>query len=162
MVVVEAGGREEGGDNNDGKERKKKKVMMIMEEEADGCSDGGRESRKNLNHKKWVAKEASKLSRDVESQRVRSGGRHESHTYPVSIAADLENPSSEKFTLGDPSVTRISTSPLGDAYDVVTRAKTALELQCPGIVSCADILAIAIRDLITMVGGPFYKTSPRR
>lgn len=52
--------------------------------------------------------------------------------------------------------TDINLSLPGDAYDVVTRAKTALELQCPGIVSCADILAVATRDLITMVGGPFY------
>lgn len=44
----------------------------------------------------------------------------------------------------------------GDGFDVVIRAKTALELKCPGIVSCADILAVATRDLITMVGGPFY------
>jgi peroxidase len=35
--------------------------------------------------------------------------------------------------------------------------KTALELTCPGIVSCSDILAQATRDLVTMVGGPFYK-----
>lgn len=44
----------------------------------------------------------------------------------------------------------------GDGLDVVTRAKTAVELQCPGIVSCADVLAIAARDLVTMVGGPYY------
>ncbi|KAL3654126.1 Peroxidase 6 [Castilleja foliolosa] len=44
----------------------------------------------------------------------------------------------------------------GDAFDVITRAKTRLELSCPGIVSCADILAEATRDLVSMVGGPFY------
>ncbi|XP_051146074.1 peroxidase 6 [Andrographis paniculata] len=44
----------------------------------------------------------------------------------------------------------------GDAFDVVTRAKTRLELECPGVVSCADILAEATRDLVSMVGGPFY------
>lgn len=44
----------------------------------------------------------------------------------------------------------------GDAFDVVVRAKTALELTCPKIVSCADILAQATRDLVIMVGGPFY------
>ncbi|KAH6756411.1 Peroxidase superfamily protein [Perilla frutescens var. hirtella] len=44
----------------------------------------------------------------------------------------------------------------GDAFDVVIRAKTRLELECPGIVSCSDILAEATRDLVTMVGGPFY------
>lgn len=45
----------------------------------------------------------------------------------------------------------------GDAFDVVIRAKTALELTCPGIVSCSDILAQTTRDLVIMVGGPFYK-----
>ncbi|KAG2714463.1 hypothetical protein I3843_03G030500 [Carya illinoinensis] len=44
----------------------------------------------------------------------------------------------------------------GDAFDVVVRAKTALELACPNTVSCADILAVATRDLVTMVGGPYY------
>lgn len=44
----------------------------------------------------------------------------------------------------------------GDAFDVITRAKTALELQCPNTVSCSDILAVATRDLVTMVGGPYY------
>lgn len=45
----------------------------------------------------------------------------------------------------------------GDAFDVIVRAKTALELSCPGIVSCSDILAQTTRDLVVMVGGPFYE-----
>lgn len=45
----------------------------------------------------------------------------------------------------------------GDAFDVITRAKTNLELTCPGVVSCADILSQVTRDLIKMVGGPFYE-----
>ncbi|XP_041008418.1 peroxidase 63-like [Juglans microcarpa x Juglans regia] len=44
----------------------------------------------------------------------------------------------------------------GDAFDVVVRAKIALELACPSTVSCADILAVTTRDLISMVGGPYY------
>ncbi|GAB4854809.1 Peroxidase 63 [Ancistrocladus abbreviatus] len=44
----------------------------------------------------------------------------------------------------------------GDGFDVIVRAKTALELACPGVVSCSDILAVATRDLVTMVGGPYY------
>ncbi|XP_059670223.1 peroxidase 63-like [Cornus florida] len=44
----------------------------------------------------------------------------------------------------------------GDGFDVVVRAKTALELACPATVSCADILAVAARDLVTMMGGPYY------
>jgi peroxidase len=50
----------------------------------------------------------------------------------------------------------INLSLAGDGFDLITRAKTALELECPRIVSCADILATATRDLITMVGGPNY------
>uniref|UniRef100_M4DZZ3 Peroxidase n=1 Tax=Brassica campestris TaxID=3711 RepID=M4DZZ3_BRACM len=44
----------------------------------------------------------------------------------------------------------------GDAFDIVNRIKTALELSCPGVVSCADILAQATRGLVTMVGGPYF------
>lgn len=44
----------------------------------------------------------------------------------------------------------------GDGFDVVIRAKTAIELSCPGVVSCSDILAVATRNLVTMMGGPYY------
>ncbi|KAG6633074.1 peroxidase 65-like [Carya illinoinensis] len=50
----------------------------------------------------------------------------------------------------------INFSLAGDAFDVIVRAKTALELTCPGIVSCSDILAQATRNLINMIGGPYY------
>ncbi|KAG8082282.1 hypothetical protein GUJ93_ZPchr0014g47034 [Zizania palustris] len=44
----------------------------------------------------------------------------------------------------------------GDAFDVVVRAKAALEVACPGAVSCADILALAARDLVGILGGPRF------
>lgn len=44
----------------------------------------------------------------------------------------------------------------GDAFDVVARSKITLELSCPGIVSCSDVLAQATRDLIAIAGGPSY------
>ncbi|BAT94602.1 hypothetical protein LR48_Vigan588s001200 [Vigna angularis] len=44
----------------------------------------------------------------------------------------------------------------GDAFDVIVKIKNALELACPGIVSCSDIVAQATRDLVKMVGGPYY------
>ncbi|KAJ8491100.1 hypothetical protein OPV22_012821 [Ensete ventricosum] len=45
----------------------------------------------------------------------------------------------------------------GDGFDAIVRAKIALELQCPGVVSCADVLALATRELVLMLGGPFYR-----
>ncbi|GLJ28584.1 hypothetical protein SUGI_0563130 [Cryptomeria japonica] len=44
----------------------------------------------------------------------------------------------------------------GDGFDTVIKAKQAVENVCPNTVSCADILAIATRDVIALVGGPTY------
>ncbi|CAD6260618.1 unnamed protein product [Miscanthus lutarioriparius] len=44
----------------------------------------------------------------------------------------------------------------GDAFDAVGRAKAALESACPGVVSCADVLALAARDLVAILGGPRF------
>ncbi|XP_068643504.1 peroxidase 31-like [Aristolochia californica] len=44
----------------------------------------------------------------------------------------------------------------GDGFDIVIRTKAALELACPGVVSCADILVLVTRNLVKMVGGPYY------
>ncbi|EOA21047.1 hypothetical protein CARUB_v10001386mg [Capsella rubella] len=45
----------------------------------------------------------------------------------------------------------------GDGFDTVIKAKAAVEAQCPGVVSCADILALAARDVVVLVGGPGFK-----
>ncbi|KAL5214317.1 hypothetical protein ABZP36_003469 [Zizania latifolia] len=47
----------------------------------------------------------------------------------------------------------------GDSFDVVARAKAALEVACPSAVSCADILALAARDLVGILGGPRFPVS---
>ncbi|XP_030500181.2 peroxidase P7 [Cannabis sativa] len=42
-------------------------------------------------------------------------------------------------------------------YEVVDHIKAKLEKACPGVVSCADILAIAARDSVVHLGGPSWK-----
>ncbi|OMO68940.1 Plant peroxidase [Corchorus olitorius] len=41
-------------------------------------------------------------------------------------------------------------------FDVVDNIKTALENSCPGIVSCADILALAAEASVSLQGGPSW------
>ncbi|XP_021730743.1 peroxidase A2-like [Chenopodium quinoa] len=40
--------------------------------------------------------------------------------------------------------------------EIIDRIKQALEAECPGVVSCSDIISLATRDAIILSGGPFF------
>ncbi|GAB2301203.1 hypothetical protein Dimus_035237 [Dionaea muscipula] len=49
-----------------------------------------------------------------------------------------------------------------EAFECIEKAKALVESKCPGVVSCADILAISARDFVHLVGGPYYGVSKGR
>ncbi|KAL7601052.1 hypothetical protein Lser_V15G25832 [Lactuca serriola] len=62
----------------------------------------------------------------------------------------------EDFT-GEKSASQISNSARG--FDVIDTIKTQLELQCPGVVSCADILSAAAQASVVALGGPSWSVT---
>ncbi|KAK9678420.1 hypothetical protein RND81_11G210000 [Saponaria officinalis] len=47
-------------------------------------------------------------------------------------------------------------------YEIIDRVKTALEKKCPGLVSCADIVALVARDVVVQTGGASWKVETGR
>ncbi|KAK6131489.1 hypothetical protein DH2020_034766 [Rehmannia glutinosa] len=47
-------------------------------------------------------------------------------------------------------------------FDEINKAKEKLEAECPGVVSCADIVAMAARDAVALTGGPVYDVETGR
>ncbi|XP_075098843.1 peroxidase 43-like [Nicotiana tabacum] len=47
-------------------------------------------------------------------------------------------------------------------FEVMERAKAQVEAMCPGVVSCADIVALAARDAVVLANGPSYEVETGR
>ncbi|CAM6042021.1 unnamed protein product [Sphagnum compactum] len=71
----------------------------------------------------------------------------------VLLDPTTSNPNPEKTSFPDLTLR---------GYEVIDAAKTKLEAACPGIVSCADIVAFAARDSVQVTGGPCYQVKSGR
>lgn len=47
-------------------------------------------------------------------------------------------------------------------FDFIDKIKALLEAECPGVVSCADVIALAARDAIVTAGGPSWRVPTGR
>uniref|UniRef100_A0ACD5Z6F9 Uncharacterized protein n=1 Tax=Avena sativa TaxID=4498 RepID=A0ACD5Z6F9_AVESA len=47
-------------------------------------------------------------------------------------------------------------------FDLIDRVKALVEEACPGVVSCADVLALAARDAVAAIGGPSWRVPTGR
>ncbi|KAK8507991.1 hypothetical protein V6N13_055457 [Hibiscus sabdariffa] len=47
-------------------------------------------------------------------------------------------------------------------FAFIDAVKSLVEAECPGIVSCADILSLVARDSVTITGGPFWEVPTGR
>ncbi|XP_062212488.1 peroxidase 51-like [Phragmites australis] len=111
-----------------------------------------------------VCPDVESIVRDAVSKKVQET--------PVAVGATLRLFFHDCFVEGcDASVILVSTgnntaekdhptnlSLAGDGFDTVIKAKAAIDAvpQCTNQVSCADILAMATRDVIALAGGPSY------
>ncbi|CAN6481796.1 unnamed protein product [Victoria cruziana] len=47
-------------------------------------------------------------------------------------------------------------------FDFIDAVKSKLEEACPGVVSCADIIALVARDAVVAIGGPYWEVPTGR
>ncbi|KAL8162730.1 hypothetical protein V2J09_014219 [Rumex salicifolius] len=90
---------------------------------------------------------------------------------PTLVAALLRMQFHDCFVRGcdasillDGSNTEKTAGPNGSvrSYEVIDAVKAALEKACPGVVSCADIIAIATRVAVNLAGGRWYNVETGR
>ncbi|KAD5317985.1 hypothetical protein R6Q59_033297 [Mikania micrantha] len=63
---------------------------------------------------------------------------------------------------GDTSEKHASPHQGVQGFEIIENAKARLEGVCPGVVSCADVVAMAARDAVALSHGPFYNVETGR
>ncbi|KAG7550708.1 hem peroxidase [Arabidopsis thaliana x Arabidopsis arenosa] len=70
-----------------------------------------------------------------------------------SVLLELKNKKDEKNAI--PNLTL-------RGFEIIDNAKAALEKECPGIVSCSDVLALVARDAMVALNGPSWEVETGR
>ncbi|XP_050204524.1 peroxidase 3-like [Mercurialis annua] len=131
-------------------------VLLIMSSSAEG---GGLE----MNFYAKSCPKAEKIVLDFVHDHI--------HNAPSLAAAFIRMHFHDCFVRGcDGSVLLNTTSPekVGPpnltlrGFDFIDRVKSLVEEECPGVVSCADILTLVTRDSIVATGGPFWNVPTGR
>ncbi|XP_010694980.2 vegetative cell wall protein gp1 [Beta vulgaris subsp. vulgaris] len=78
---------------------------------------------------------------------------HDCFVHGCDASILIDGPSSEKVAGPNLSVR---------GYEFIDALKDEAEAECPGVVSCADIIAIATKELIKLGGGPEYSVETGR
>ncbi|CAF1701002.1 unnamed protein product [Brassica napus] len=97
------------------------------------------------------------LGKEVRSQSLKNGYYSSSCPRAESIGCDgsvlIKGKSAEQAALANGGLR---------GFEVIDDAKAQLELECPGVVSCADILALAARDAVDLSSGPSWRVPTGR
>ncbi|KAF7811427.1 lignin-forming anionic peroxidase-like [Senna tora] len=86
------------------------------------------------------------ISREVFKERRMAASLLRLHFHDALFSPTIQ---SEKYARNNANSVR--------GFDVIDKIKAAVEKTCPGVVSCADILAVAARDATVLTGGPSWK-----
>ncbi|CAH8271155.1 unnamed protein product [Arabidopsis lyrata] len=70
-----------------------------------------------------------------------------------SVLLELKNKKAEKNAPPNLSL---------EGFDFIDNIKAALEKECPGIVSCSDVLALVARDVVVALNGPSWEVETGR
>ncbi|XWS55212.1 hypothetical protein CRYUN_Cryun10bG0155300 [Craigia yunnanensis] len=99
---------------------------------------------------------------------VRNAAQSNSHIPPVLLRLHfhdcfVEGCDSSILIENGPNAERHAFSHQGvGGFEVIDQAKAQLEAMCPGVVSCADIIALAAREAIALANGPSYEVPTGR